>query len=109
MNIGNNATGPSISGDDFKFLTPAEGIVKESSEKIENKEDDYFKPIDNDNFTEALPDNFISNLEGEKYTIETAVSKIKDLVDDLKNHGIEVKTDEMNFEKSYQIIVKIVK
>jgi len=41
------------------------------------------------------------------YTIEEATNKIRDLVGDLKNHGIKVTTDEMDFEKSYQVIIKI--
>ena len=41
------------------------------------------------------------------YTVEQATAKIKDLITDLTNHGIKVNTDEMNFEKSYQIIIKI--
>ena len=43
----------------------------------------------------------------DKYTIDEATTKIRDLVNDLKEHGIDVKTDEMNFEKSFQIIIKI--
>ncbi len=41
------------------------------------------------------------------YSIDEATSKIRDLVEDLKQHGIKINTDEMNFEKSYQIIIKI--
>ena len=110
LNIKSNATGHSISGDDFKFLTPAEGIVKAETENTESEGEgggDYFKPTDNDAFTEMIPDNFVTNIENEKYTIEVATKKIRDLVEDLKNHGIELTTDEMNFEKSYQIIIKI--
>ena len=48
---------------------------------------------------------FIS--QEESYTIEEATGKIKDLVDDLKSHGVNIHADEMNFPKSYQIIIKI--
>ena len=109
LNIGANAQGPSISGDNFKFITPAEGLVKEESTKKEEKSDgDYFKPVDNDSFTEAIPEAFMS-AEDEQYSIDTAIEKIKELVEDLKAHGIELKTDEMNFEKSYQVIIKLAK
>ena len=109
LNIGSGATGPSIGGDNFKFITPAEGLVKEESNKQEEKTDgDYFRPMDNDSFTDAIPEAFISPAD-EKYSIDTAVEKIKELVEDLKAHGIELKTDEMNFEKSYQIIIKLAK
>ena len=43
----------------------------------------------------------------DKYSIEEATAKIRELVSDLKEHGIKINTDEMNFEKSYQIIIKI--
>lgn len=110
LNIGSNSTGPSIDGDNFKFITPAEGIVKENSQNTQDdKSSDYFKPINNDNFNEEIPENFIAELSGVNYSIETAINKIKELVEDLKNHGIELKTDEMDFEKSYQVIIKIAK
>ena len=48
-----------------------------------------------------------SNNSNEKYTLEEATDKIRDLVEDLKEHGINITTDEMDFEKSYQIIIKI--
>ena len=32
---------------------------------------------------------------------------LNDLVEDLKQHGVNIHTDEMNFPKSYQIIIKI--
>ena len=50
-----------------------------------------------------------ASLTPEKYTIDEATVKIRSLVDDLKNHGINIKSDEMNFGKTYQIILKIEK
>jgi len=41
------------------------------------------------------------------YTIEEATNKIRELINDLKDHGIKATSDEMNFEKSYQIIIKL--
>lgn len=43
----------------------------------------------------------------ENYTAEEASQKIKSVVDDLKNHGVKINADEMNFPKSYQVIIKI--
>ena len=51
----------------------------------------------------------ISNVAEENYTIEQATEKIRELVNDLKEHGVNINTDEMNFEKSYQIIIKLYK
>ena len=42
-----------------------------------------------------------------KYTVEEATNKIRQLVEDLKNNGINIKADEMNFGKTYQVILKI--
>ena len=49
------------------------------------------------------------NVIESSYTIEEAIEKIRDLVKDLKEHKINIDTDEMNFEKSYQIIIKLYK
>ncbi|MBR6137268.1 MAG: ParB/RepB/Spo0J family partition protein [Bacilli bacterium] len=43
----------------------------------------------------------------EGYTIEDATTKLKELVDELQQHGVKIHADEMNFPKSYQIIIKI--
>ena len=43
----------------------------------------------------------------DKYTVDDATNKIRQLVEDLKNHGINIKSDEMNFGKTYQVILKI--
>ena len=52
---------------------------------------------------------FLLNVIEKNYTIEEATEKVRNLVKDLKDHGINIDTDEMNFEKSYQIIIKIYK
>ena len=43
----------------------------------------------------------------DEYTIEAATSRIKEVLEELKSHGIHISADEMNFPKSYQIIIKI--
>ena len=64
------------------------------------------------------PENEANQEEGEllidnnaeptdKYTVDDATQKIRDLLQDLRSHGVEVNADEMNFPKSYQIIIKI--
>ncbi len=131
LNLG-NPTSPVPSN---QFITPAEKIVKtDSVDSPIDKNSDYFKtpdfitldgdsstnftnPIDNDSFV-SPPTDIINNnnsmflsgapeVENNKYTIEEATNKIRDLVTDLKEHGIKINTDEMNFEKSYQMIIKI--
>ena len=132
LNLGN----PTSSQPSDQFITPAEKIVKtDSEEDDEDQETDYFKlpdaipsvseapvpmvnPSDNNMFIDqpskedsTIPlVNPISSEEttsSENYTIEEATTKINDLINDLQAHGIKIKSDEMNFEKSYQVIIKI--
>ena len=48
-------------------------------------------------------------LENQPITIDRAKEKIKDLVKELQEHDLKIKADEMDFEKNYQIIIKIEK
>ena len=41
--------------------------------------------------------------------VEQAADSIKKLVEDLRNQGLRISSDEMNFPKSYQVIIKIEK
>ena len=45
----------------------------------------------------------------ENYTAADATQKLKELIVDLKDHGVNITADEMNFPKSYQVIIKIEK
>ena len=107
LNMGN----PTSAIPSNQFITPAEKIVKTDSIENEDEEktSDYFKTSDLSSI--ELPENVINPIddlpEEEEYTIESATEKIKKLIEDLKEHGIKINTDEMNFEKSYQIIIKI--
>ncbi len=107
-------------GGQTSFITPAEQIVKtESTLEKENKSKDYFNNSDLSAFnipqetSNISPMNNgmipISNVADENYTIEEATEKIRNLVEDLKTHGINISTNEMNFEKSFQIIIKLYK
>ena len=90
------------------FITPAEKIVK--TDPLENNQEDYFKTPDLSSINIPEISNFnesINTYTKENYSIEEATEKIRNLVEDLEQHGITVNTDEMNFEKSYQIIIKL--
>lgn len=116
-----NISGPSSSiidnddNDNNQYITPAEKIVKTDPVELPRKEEDYFKTPDLSSIELAnMAVNPIASKEtnpqlinNPTYTIEEATTKIRELVMDLKNNGIKVNTDEMNFEKSYQIIIKI--
>lgn len=125
LNINNSSVpiDPST-GENFKFITPAEEIVKTDANKAKNeKVEDYFKTPDlvsvelpseiqttgtsNVSLSSILDQPPVIKENSNKYSIEEASNKIKQLVDDLKSHGVPINTDEMDFEKSYQIIIKI--
>ena len=104
LNLGN----PTSSIPANEFITPAEKIVKtDSMDEDEDKVSDYFNTSDLSSI--ELPPSIINQEEKDTgtYTIDEASKKIKDLVEDLKAHGIKVTADEMDFEKSYQMIIKI--
>ena len=112
LNLGN----PTSSIPTNQFITPAEKIVKtDSGDNFVEKTSDYFNKADfssidmpETRINTSNNNRFVSSITGMgPYTIEEAKIKIKELITDLQNHEIKVKTDEMNFEKSYQIIIKI--
>ena len=131
LNLGN----PTSSKPSNQFITPAEKIVKtDPGEEIIERNSDYFKMPDIPSMNKQSTiinsmDNsmFLSNPDGREssreiepvdpteslssgpYTVEDATHKIRKLIEDLKEHGINVTTNEMNFEKSYQVIIKIEK
>lgn len=122
INSGNN--GSSLDnllniGGQSNFITPAEKIVKTDTFDKENKSKDYFSTSDlsalniPQETSNIVPINNgmipTSNVAEENYTIEEATEKIRELVNDLKEHDVNINTDEMNFEKSYQIIIKLYK
>ncbi len=131
LNLGN----PTSSKPSNQFITPAEKIVKtDPGEEIIERNSDYFKMPDIPSMNKQSTiinsmDNsmFLANAESREsgrsiepvdpvepissgpYTVEDATHKIRKLIEDLKEHGINVTTNEMNFEKSYQVIIKIEK
>ncbi len=128
LNLGN----PTSSTPTNQFVTPAEKIVKTSTvEEKPETNSDYFQIPDlyNNNMmdmtsvapmnpnmflsaTGASPLDYINptgSSDKETYTVEEAENKIKDLVQDLQKHGIKISSNEMDFEKSYQVILKIEK
>ena len=106
------------------YITEAEKIVKNDSTSPNEKIEDYFKTPDLNGF--SLPQNSIvedgeneddesdnvmlppSNFElPEEVSIVDGIAKIKKFVEELKNTGLPVTADEMDFEQSYQVIIKI--
>ena len=99
LNIKNPTIGPAGGGN---YLTNAEKYIKtEGFVPPTEKVADYFQQPDFS--TIDLP----TVPEPAEYTVDLAMTKIKDLVANLQEHGVNVRFDEMNFEKSYQVIIKI--
>ncbi len=105
-------------------ITPAEKIVKETTDDIKSSED-YFKQPDLaaieipaiDSQQEEKPIIEITEegkeipetqpIEEKQYTVDEAKEKIDNLIEEIRKSGIKINADEMNFPKSYQIIIKI--
>lgn len=111
LNLSNMAAGPAVGNipGTNQYLTPAEEIVKTDAQKEPEKEKtaDYFKSAD---FIPNIPTTTMGIPEivpSNDYTNDIAMKKIRDLVNDLKEHGISIQLDEMNFENVHQIIIKI--
>ena len=133
LNLGN----PTSSIPSNQFITPAEKIVKtDPGERIIEKTSDYFKipefpsintQIDQPSIMNSMDNRMFlstnnssaSNLSltnqsqqevqtsPKKYTIEELSENIKNLINEYKEHGLDISQDEMNFEKSFQIIIKV--
>ena len=108
---------------------PGEDIIERNSDYFKmpelssmNKESSIINSMDNNMFLSRKEESAPSSppkierdveedieKEDAMYTVEDATHKIRALVDDLRQHGIDIKTNEMNFEKSYQMIIKIEK
>ena len=106
------------------YLTPSEAIEKTSTDS-DDKVEDYFKSYNLPNI--SLPDEVRTNnssdtslkdviddmnkkaLESQPLTLDRAKEKLKEVVKELQDNNINIKTDEMDFEKSYQMIIKIEK
>ena len=78
-------------------------------EEVDNQDVQNIKVPDNlmptaDNSLTPIPS--IINQE-ENYSVDDAIGKIREGIEDLKKHGIKITADEMDFPKSYQVIIKI--
>ena len=97
--------------DEEEYRTPAEKIVKrdEMDDDTDDGVSDYFKMPEQ--FTSLEINPAISNepimTEKAIYTTEDAVNEIKNMIEKLQEKGIKLDINEMNFDKSYQMIIKI--
>ena len=104
LNIGNTP----FNKKDDEYITPAEKIVKANDIDDEDDDDevsDYFKMPEQ--FTSLEINPTISISENDKYTVNDAIEELRRTINKLKDKGIKIDMNEMNFDKSYQMIVKI--
>ena len=118
--------------DNLLNITPP--VVPINKEEQQEKEDYFSTPdlssisIEGENKTEEESNSIIPNINvdspvipqetettseaestPENYTTEEAKEKLNKLINDLKEHGVSITSDEMNFPNSYQMIIKIEK
>ena len=111
--------------DQEQYITPAEKIVKTEAE-IDEEDDrptgDYFKP--SDLASVELPDSIdtsskttdqvnlseVNQTESNNpMTLNEAKQALRNTVEDIKGRGINISTNEMDFNTNYQMIIKIEK
>lgn len=139
-----NTTSQENHQESYRFVTPAEEIVKTDAKKAKQERvEDYFKTPDlisvdlpsevqtkntdslsltdfNKDSSPAIiqsskaASNLFDNTikpplpkKTDKFTIQQSIDMIRNLVNELNNHGVTADIDEMNFSKSYQIIIKL--
>ena len=109
LNLQNMTSGPAngfIPGEN-KFLNPAEEIVKndELEASNENKQDDYFKTAD---FIPTVNSNIPeTTIASTNYNSSEAIENIRTLIKEMKEKGLSIEANELDFEKSYQVIIKL--
>ncbi len=107
------------------FITAGEAIVKNEEEDTspEKSTEDYFKNTDliNINLPSSVTTisnsdtsvsdtiNELNNTENANITGVEGKQQIKELIEKLKSQGLNISLDEMDFEKNYQLIIKIEK
>lgn len=163
LNIKAASSGNSNQEENYRFITPAEEIVKTDASKANKvKTEDYFKtpdliPVDLPNEVQSTKEtnsvpiaeieakskqqkktseptvlhdsrydkktlnntNLNTTLFGDvqrqdynsrkndQFTVQQSIDMIRNLVEELNRHGVKADIDEMNFSKSYQIIIKL--
>lgn len=96
----------SINNDEY--MSEAEKIVKTDSSMPSEKIEDYFDTPDFNSMPHIQTnDPQEQNNEHEALSVDEGINKIKDLTKELKERGLKVSADEMDFESSYQVIIKI--
>ena len=98
----------------FKFFSPLDTDTKPSSKSNSKKTDHDAAEINS--FFENIPGNNRNltsynerkpSYEDRPITIKDAINSIRDQIKQLERQGLQVDSDEIDFENSYQIVIKI--
>ncbi len=102
LNINRSYNQPLADGDGFASITPADVVTENNYSINVNNDSNYDNTVVENNAPILSEKNSES-----KYTIDMAKAKIKEVIEELRNSGLDIKFDEMNFDKFYQIIIKL--
>ena len=121
-NSNNNINEPEAAKNDYNIVQDENLGEPELKEELDESytEPDVLEIMDLDTKEETLDevqekeehqDNVEqdSNSKIDKPLIKTAVDKIKELVEELKESGIDIEIDEFDFEELFQLVVKLKK
>ena len=106
--VDNNNVENKVEKETSSYESPAEKIDRESSEN-NLRLNQYFNnaptiPEQNNNDNKNLADQTVTPAD-----IPSAIQSLRNTVNNIKNHNINIQIDEMDFNSSYQIIIKIEK
>ena len=85
------------------FALPQNSIVEDNNEEEETKENENESESDN----VILPPSNLVEMPTTLTSVDDGIAKIRKFVDELKETNLPITADEMDFEQSYQIIIKI--
>ena len=58
-------------------------------------------------FNSSVQHPDMNSKKNEQFTVQKSIDMVRSLVEELRRHGVNADIDEMNFSKSYQIIIKL--
>ena len=99
------------SNNDFEIVDNPTALVESEPTEEENikivvPDDPYeFEFLEDEEDPIKKVDNLLKSTKS--YTLRDAIKEIKNTVAKLQNRGFEIRLDEMDFEKTYQVVIKI--
>lgn len=106
-NTNNDNTINSLEEDTFEF--DFTNLVIEDLDEEEKTESEV---NNNESLTFKQPESDFKQIDDllkqtKSYTMKDAINEIKNMAEKLKNKGFDIKLEEMDFENTYQVVIKI--